>query len=537
MPGHTARAKPYPNNIKYLIKVSGYKVVEVADELRIPRSTLYDYISGNRPAPKECLRELASFLGRELGEFQYVPVAGPVHRSSGEPPSASQADGEGQTLAGASDAPASIGALPPQQQEDTPGALESATVSAIHLPISLTPLKLDVPPADYAAWFGMKLAQLFTLITHREGQAHACDALQARLNKEIMMFDDMKPKATSEEYTLSRRQAIIAIAALPLALLTAVQQGHWSTLVKEEFLSRCAASVTACWHLTAGREFTEVERALSNYLPLLMTWAQQPSPQQKSTADLAAQGNILMGLVALHTFQSPKNLHGRVAYCKQAVEYASVSENCTLHVAALTQLGDSLGEMGQQVSMLQTYQAAEHSAEDLSPLVQSKVLSGLAHAYARNGQTQEALRCLGEARMLLPQEMEYIPIFLSGDSGLFQLILREGQTYLELGNHLFDRGHYEQARTTFVQIEQRPPTITIPERIHIEIVNQQALAAMKVGELELFCDYLEKGIYGAKALGSEKRRQEAIDIYWEGRKIWPQEARVKELSDLFISMN
>jgi hypothetical protein len=95
----------------------------------------------------------------------------------------------------------------------------------------------------------MKLAHIFTAITHRDGQAHTCDALQARLNKEIMMFDDIKPQAISEEYTLSRRQAIIAIAALPVALLTAVERGHWSMLVKDEFLSRCAASITACWHL------------------------------------------------------------------------------------------------------------------------------------------------------------------------------------------------------------------------------------------------------------------------------------------------
>ena len=67
---HEAGAKPYPNNIKYLIKLYGYKVVEVADELQILRSTHYDYISGNRPAPKECLRDIASFPGCDIGDFK-----------------------------------------------------------------------------------------------------------------------------------------------------------------------------------------------------------------------------------------------------------------------------------------------------------------------------------------------------------------------------------------------------------------------------------------------------------------------------------
>ncbi len=65
----------------------------------------------------------------------------------------------------------------------------------------------------------------------------------------------------------------------------------------------------------AGREFFEVEWALSNYVPLLTTWAKRPSSQQKVSADLAAQGDLLMSLVALHTLPSPKNLQDRIAYC------------------------------------------------------------------------------------------------------------------------------------------------------------------------------------------------------------------------------
>jgi tetratricopeptide (TPR) repeat protein len=268
-----------------------------------------------------------------------------------------------------------------------------------------------------------------------------------------------------------------------------------------------------------------------------MTWAHQPAPQQKAIADLAAQGNILMGLVALHTLHVPNNHQVRLAYCEHAVEYAQVSENHSLLSAALCHLGGSLRDIGSPAGMLQKHQEAAQYLTEAPPFLQSKLYIELAHAYARNGQVQEALRCIGEAHTTFPGENAFIPIFLSGDYGMFHLLLNEGQTYLNIGEHQIDGDHYQQAETVFAQIETLPSTIVIPERFRIEILNQQALAAMKTQNLERFCFYFEKGIQGAKALGSQQRRQEAIDLYWQGRKLWSHEGRVKELADLFISMN
>jgi tetratricopeptide (TPR) repeat protein len=414
-----------------------------------------------------------------------------------------------------------------QEVLDMPGSL-------LQLP---APADMELPPTDYAAWFGMRLALIFTLISQWRECARTCHDLQAILNKEIIMFDAIKPPSVREEYSISRRQAIIAIASLPLALLMAVQQGHWSALVKDEFLSRCAASITACWHLMAGREFAEVEHALSTYLPLLQTWATQPSAQQKTAADLAAQGALLMGLVSLHTARFPKNLHGRVAYCKQAVQYAKISGDRHLLSATLTRLAASLRDTGHPADMLQKSQEAAQYLNEVSPLLQSKLYGVLANAYARNGQAEEALRCLGLARETLPADNVFVPIFLSGDSGLFYLILMEGETSLVLGDQHPDSHHYEQAGKVLAQIETLPSTIIVPERIRIEIINKQALAAMKAGKLERFGDYLERGIRGANTLGSEKRRREAAETYLEAQKVWPNEPQMKELADLIISMN
>jgi tetratricopeptide (TPR) repeat protein len=69
------KEKPYPNNIKYLIKTHGYTIQEVAREIDIPRTTLTDYIVGNRPAPKSCLHKIARVIGCNVEAFHYWPVA------------------------------------------------------------------------------------------------------------------------------------------------------------------------------------------------------------------------------------------------------------------------------------------------------------------------------------------------------------------------------------------------------------------------------------------------------------------------------
>jgi len=66
------------------------------------------------------------------------------------------------------------------------------------------------------------------------------------------------------------------------------------------------------------------------------------------------------------------------------------------------------------------------------------------------------------------------------------------------------------------------------------IAVQRALAAVKVGNLEQFREHLIEGVNGAKALGSEKRRQEAIATYKEARLKWPHELQILELADLLV---
>ncbi|MBO0777239.1 MAG: helix-turn-helix transcriptional regulator [Ktedonobacteraceae bacterium] len=381
-------------------------------------------------------------------------------------------------------------------------------------------------------WISEWVVRILSLVNQWRGQAIFCTELQRVLAVEFRMFDNHHPSSSDTvEATLSRRQALFVIAALPKGLLTTLERSSQKGgLVQEEFLPQCTASITACWYLMQGREFAAVERSLSNYLPLLTSLAQQSSPYQKAAAALASQGHFLMGHLAMHKLQYQE----RVMHCKQAADYGALAGDRLLQASALATLGDALHQTGQRTAMLHTYQQAAQYVDGVPAVLKSKVLGGLAHAYAQQGNTQEVLRCLDEARVIFSAEPEEVPLFLSMDYGPFQSIQYEGQTFMDLGDASGNPDYYHQAGSAFAQVAHLPSTLVVPERVRIEIVNQQAQAAIKMGDLQQFRTLLVTGAQGAKTLGSEKRRQEVVANWKAARKVWPHEALVMELADLLL---
>ena len=351
------------------------------------------------------------------------------------------------------------------------------------------------------------------------------------------MFDLVKSLYTQEAYTLSRRSALVAIAALPAALLAATRQQRKEVPAPEEFLPACAASLSACWQLMNGKEIAAVERELSRYLPSLIVGARQPSMYQESTAYLASQGCLLLSLVSLHHF----HIAGRLSYCQQAVEHARKSGNPSLLVRTLVHLGDAFHTNGQLPEMLLAYQEAALSLDKVSPRLQSHALAESAHAYALNGRFEETLECLGKARTTFTGETDDAASFLLADTGLFSLILYEGTAYLDLGKRYEEADDREKAHKSYIQAEQAlaqidalPATISVPERVRLEIINLRTLAAVKVRNLDNFQQFVIQGLEGAKALQSEKRRQEVITNWKAARQAWPKESKVLELADVLV---
>lgn len=408
---------------------------------------------------------------------------------------------------------------------------ESSTGDVLTLSSSfMQVIPIETGVVDYATWFGAKVAYLNDKIDQWMKQAISYDRLQAMLDQEISMFDEVKPQDSSQAYTLSRRQALVAIAALPVALLSSIQQKPTSAIMIEELLSRCAASITAGWHLLKGSELYTVEQMLSTYLPALVTLTQQSSKYQRIAANLVTQGYRLRGIVALHQ----NDLRAREMCCQQALYYSEIAEHPSLLVSALISLASTFYYSQDPTRAALIYQKALIYKKEIPPLQLARLYAELAVVYAQMRREQEALAYLDLAHNLFPERPADDPSFLYAEFTPSSMYLEEGLTFLALTQYYPDREYGQKAWDVFARVEVPQPKSIVPERIRFEIINHQAETALALKDQELFRAYLEKGIRGATTLNSKQRRREAVETYKQARVVWSNDSRIKELADLFL---
>ncbi len=295
-----------------------------------------------------------------------------------------------------------------------------------------------------------------------------------------------------------------------------------ATRVNEATIQGFEKLIEACWQLSRGNELALAEELLTAPMSRLAPLAQQPSKYQRTTASLAAQGYQLYSILALHR----NDLFSKEHYGKLSVQYSFLSGDQKLLIISLRQLADTYRYSNQYPQLLETYLSALRHIEGVSPLFQSCVYSGVGIAYAYLGQKQDALTYLGLAHDTFPDHPETDPGFSFADFDSPWLILREGILRYQIGEP-------KKALTAFKRIEQ--PNSVVPERIRIEIVNQHAKAAILSGDLEQGSTYVEAGVTGAKALGSQRRYNEAYSNFKQMSLLWPHERQVKALADLFLT--
>ncbi|MBA2681286.1 MAG: hypothetical protein H0U76_23150 [Ktedonobacteraceae bacterium] len=377
---------------------------------------------------------------------------------------------------------------------------------------------------DWATWFGLKLALLLSPIESYSGPSESCLELQDKLDREL---HTLHIDTNDEAYVRSRRQVLVTLATLPTALMSAAITGQLTSGLADVFLARCAASITACWHLLRGSEFSLIEEILPTYLPPLAYLAQHPSKYQQMAARLTTQGYRLKGILALHR----KDFRGRDVYFQQAVHYSTIAQSPGLFVAALISFAYHKQEPTQAT---QIYQQALPHEHNVSPLQRSRLYAELAVSYAQEKREEEALHSLDCAQEVYPEHPENDPSFLYAEFHPSSMILEKGRTYLALTQHYPQKEYSRLAWKTFAGVEDGLSPFLVPPRIFLEITNYQAETALVQRKLDVCSAYLEKGIRGAKVLGSEKRLEEAVRIQKRAQKVWPSEPRIEELSDLLF---
>ncbi len=392
--------------------------------------------------------------------------------------------------------------------------IHELTAEPVHSPLSLERHESRETPAS--------LVRDDTALLMLEPGSYEMDTLRRQMLQQVLGTTGLI--VTAPMYDMLR--AVEAALDSP-----AKQDRTMSNVEREEFLIQCTASVTACWHLMRGNQLMLIEQVLSTYLPSLHSLVQQSS-HWKVAASLLTQVYRLYGILALHK----NDLHAREIYCQKAASYGKIAEDVNLQSAALGSFARTFSYSQNPAKAIQIYQKALIDESNITPLLLAKLYSESSVAYAQQRQEQEALRSIALAQEIYPEHPETDSSFLYADFNPSSLILHSGQANIALAQHSRDSSNTYalQAQKIFSRVESGQTKGVMPERIRVEIINHQAEASLALSERDEFCHYLTMGVQGAKELGSQKRREEAIHVYKEGRKKWPDEPQIKELADLFL---
>jgi tetratricopeptide (TPR) repeat protein len=374
---------------------------------------------------------------------------------------------------------------------------------------------------------GINIAQFITEVDDWIGHAASCQELQLILAQKIRIAHGQSEQRNEEtNRSLEQATLLTALATLPLALITSLQQNRRPEIQVEALLPRCAASLTACWFLISSSDLRIVKQNLLVYLPTLEVLAQHYSKYQPVAASLAAQGCMLQAILTLHQLA----LAEREYSCRKAINYSNTSGDSRLQAAAWMYLGYTHCYQGKPEEAIYTFLQALRCLGELQSLLRSDIYMGLAYAYGQCKEEKKACDALTLAQRYFPMYPEHDPSYLYASCGLSALYIWEGRTYLALGEHYPGRGYYQKA---WASLEQITGTRPASERDRTEIIIYQSKAALGQRDLATAACCLGTGLDAAVALGSKRRVSEACETYLHMCRDWPNEPRTQALMEQF----
>jgi transcriptional regulator with XRE-family HTH domain len=319
-----------------------------------------------------------------------------------------------------------------------------------------------------------------------------------------------------EQKRLSHRDLNKLLASLPVAAFAL-------SSVPEEVLPFCEANLITAWKLARGKDLALAQGIVNTYLPKLRPLAEQNSAVQGSVAQIVAKSHILNGLISIHL----GDLLASQQHCLQAIKYAEISGDKDVETIARRWFAWAHLYTHDSAKVLQEYQHASSYLNGVAPLVRSAVLVETALVQAQTGRRQEAFRFVKEAHESFFAETSEDQNNLYMDQDIGVLTLWSGMTYYHLGEN-------RQAFGTLQEIDGLHPKQPVSERIRLHMLIQQALALLRLNELEQAVIYLKAGTARALALDSKLCYNEALKAYQMMSSLHGNEPQVLELKPLFL---
>jgi tetratricopeptide (TPR) repeat protein len=390
--------------------------------------------------------------------------------------------------------------------------------------------RLVIEAPEWPIWFGMRIARLIALIDNWQNSGERLDSLQTILHQEILMFDASRPDSDNAylaEYAISRRQALITLAALPATFTPShafSPEADITAAARQFFLSQCAASLTACWHLLRGSDLSSIDQILSAYLLPLEGIAHQRSRDQQAAARLASQAHRISGIIALHRHR----LKVREQHCKRALFFATVASDAGSQASALISLASTYFYNSDPAQAAVMYEQASALEASMPPLQRSRVYAELSVVYGQLSREHDAIRSARLAEEIYPDQPEQDPSFLYAEFTPASLTLEQGLAYIALAERYPGRRFQNKAAEIFARFDQT--VSAVPERIRFEIINHQASTAVLLDDIDAYEMYVHRGLEGVALLGSRQRQKEMELASQRAMARWPYERRVRALS-------
>jgi len=319
---------------------------------------------------------------------------------------------------------------------------------------------------------------------------------------------------------LSRRETIKLLMAIPAATFGLTQADKLPMLQEDEIVSLCSVNIPLAWRLYFAGGLADVKQLLPSYIAQLSNIALKPTRYGKQAAALASQAHQLAYLVALQN----QDYGIALTQAQYAFHHAEIAQDTNLQVASLIRQGNLYHTLKRPVQTLQKYQQALQYSDTASPLLKGQAYIGLAEAYAKSHEEQQALRYKGLAKDTFPETPEDDIHFAYTHFNHFTITNFEGLMYLHLD-------HPREAWTSFEEINKAIPTSLVPQRV--ELLSRQATTAVALHDLAQSCTLVELTATAAKKLGSNLRYNEAIETYEAMHTLWPRETKVNALAELF----
>lgn len=367
---------------------------------------------------------------------------------------------------------------------------------------------------------------LMGLILQRKLDHHNLDyrTFQQHIHRCIKTYDDhLQTLQIAPPSDPMRVQALRVVASIPIVAYLDTATQHCRPAPPTEILTHCASAIAVCWHMDLSQDLRLACSFVSGYIILLGEIFAHIEFCRRAAAELIAQACLLRTMLAmqLEGTQTSISYYTRALEFSQFADYAGAAAMPPIHAHALYGYGRQPAQMLRKMAESLWLLKPVAPPPDL-PLVRDylhKLTDLYDFSQADEPMPASPLSAASSDTIHYPVHLDYVETALNLWSGLI---------YHELGE-------YARALDSLSPGKANERVSDAPAQIRGEFLQNRALAALRLHDMDHGITMLRAAIPQALSMGNEQELVEAREIYHMMQFLSPGEAPAagQELKDLF----